>query len=281
MRLNINLCNAISVLTYPKKHPNTLSCLCSKRFMQTVFKQMIKQSSIEPEGIKREKQKEILPHRYYVTNLNNRDEHQNQIRLKENIIFTIPNALTSLRIVCTPFINYFLLINKHEYACALFVFAGITDFLDGYIARKWPNQKSILGSILDPLADKLLIGSLTVTLTLKEMLPIELAAIILLRDISLILFSLYVRYTILEKPVTLNKFLNVKRHSTVQVKPDQISKINTVFQIALIAFTVPSVMLDYNSSLFLVYMQYLTGFTTILSSLSYLYKRGSYQLINK
>jgi cardiolipin synthase len=242
---------------------------------------MINQKSIKPERIETEQQREIVPQRYYVTELNNQAKHNDQIKLTEDIILTVPNALTSLRIVCTPFINYFLLINKHEYACALFVFAGITDFLDGYIARNWPNQKSNLGSILDPLADKLLIGSLTVTLTCKDMLPLELAALILLRDVSLILFSLYVRYTILEKPVTLKKFLNVKKYSTVQVKPDQISKINTTFQIALIAFTVPSVMLDYNGSLFLVYLQYLTGFTTILSSLSYLYKRGSYKLINK
>jgi cardiolipin synthase len=278
LKLNLQICNAISIISSSKKHPIKLCCLCSKRFKQTAYKPMTNQRLIEAKVVKTE-YRQIVAQRNYVTNLNNHGEHQTQS--KEDLIITIPNALTSLRIMCTPFINYFLLINKHEYAFGLFIFAGITDFLDGYIARNWPNQKSILGSILDPLADKLLIGSLTVTLTLEDMLPLELAVLILLRDVSLIVFSLYVRYSILEKPVTLNKFLNVKKYSTVQVKPDQISKMNTLFQIALIAFTVPSVMLDYNSSLFLVYLQYLTGFTTILSSLSYLYKRGSYKVINK
>lgn len=77
---------------------------------------------------------------------------------QKNLIYTIPNVLTGLRIVSIPFINYFVLTGQHEIACGLFVLASVTDGLDGYIARNFPNQLSHLGSILDPLADKLLIG---------------------------------------------------------------------------------------------------------------------------
>ena len=77
---------------------------------------------------------------------------------QKNLIFTIPNVLTGLRIVSIPFINYFVFTGQHDIACGLFVLASITDGLDGYIARNVPNQLSHLGSILDPLADKLLIG---------------------------------------------------------------------------------------------------------------------------
>ena len=87
-------------------------------------------------------------------------------------ILTVPNLLTLSRIFCIPFILYYLLVDKHLYACLLFIYAAISDFLDGYIARKCKNQSSFLGSILDPLADKLLIGSLTITLTLNHMIPL-------------------------------------------------------------------------------------------------------------
>ncbi len=204
--------------------------------------------------------------------LNNDDE--------QNVIFTIPNILTSLRILSIPFINYLVFIDKHEYACALFLAAGFTDFFDGYIARNWKNQKSYLGSILDPLADKLLIGSLTITLTLNDMLPIQLALVILMRDLCLIMASLFVRYRTLEKPVTWSKFLNVKK-SRVQVEADYLSKMNTVLQLALITLTLPSVAFNYSDSEFLTLLQWITGTTTVMSAMSYLYKGGSYKVIKK
>ena len=199
---------------------------------------------------------------------------------EQNVIFTIPNILTSLRILSIPFINYFVFINKHEYACALFFLAGLTDFFDGYIARNWKNQKSYLGSILDPLADKLLIGSLTITLTLNDMLPIQLAFVIIMRDVCLILASLYVRFRTLDKPVTFSKFVNVTR-SSIKVEADIISKLNTVFQLALITISLPSVAFGYADSDFLLCLQSITGLTTIMSSISYIYKGGSYKLIKK
>lgn len=198
----------------------------------------------------------------------------------QNLIFTVPNVLTMSRIVSVPFINYFVVVGKHDYACALFLVSGITDFLDGYVARNFPNQKSHLGSILDPLADKLLIGSLTITLTLSHMLPLTLAALIISRDVLLILYSLYIRYQMVEKPVTLSKYVNVKKYSQVQIEPDMISKVNTAFQLALITLTLPSVMFDYHDSSFLLGLQCLTGATTIASSISYYLKRGSYKKIN-
>ena len=200
---------------------------------------------------------------------------------EKNRILTIPNGLTTFRILSIPFINYFVLIDQHEYACALFFIAGFTDYLDGYIARNWKNQRSYLGSILDPLADKLLIGSLTIALTINNMLPIELALIILARDVSLILISLYVRYKSLEKPVTFSKFVNVKKYSSIQIEADYISKFNTLLQLALITFTLPANVFGYIDSDFLFYFRFATGFTTILSSISYLYKGGSYKIVKK
>lgn len=111
------------------------------------------------------------------------------------------------------------------------------------------------------------------------MLPVELLVLILARDLALITASVFVRYRSIEKPVTLEKFVNVSKHAPVQVQADRISKINTFLQLALISVTLPSSIFEYNHSGFLIGLQYLTGLTTILSSISYLVKRGSYKLI--
>ena len=112
------------------------------------------------------------------------------------------------------------------------------------------------------------------------MLPLTLLVLILGRDVSLIVASLYIRYTLVEKPVTLAKFVNVSKYAPVQVKADQISKFNTFLQLSLITLTLPSSLFAYQDASFLIALQYLTGFTTILSSISYLYKRGSYKVVD-
>jgi cardiolipin synthase len=214
--------------------------------------------------------------RRFLSNQSNNDATQTD---NNNRILTIPNVLTCSRIASIPFINYFFLTSQDEYACTLFILAALTDFLDGYIARNFKNQSSYLGGIIDPLADKLLIGSLVVTLGYMNMLPLELVTLILARDLSLILASVYVRFKVVEKPVTWSKFVNINKYSTIKVEADLISKVNTFFQLALITATLPSGLFAYQNSAFLISLQYLTGLTTVASSISYLYKRGSYKVI--
>jgi len=110
------------------------------------------------------------------------------------------------------------------------------------------------------------------------MLPFPLFAVIISRDIGLVLSSLYIRYQIIDEPKTFKKYVNLKNYASVKIEADYISKLNTVFQLALISVTLPSVMLGYSDSNLLVYLQLITGFTTCLSAGSYLYKRGSYKL---
>ena len=62
------------------------------------------------------------------------------------------------RIVAAPYIAQNIINGNFPMACGLFVYAGATDFLDGYIARNFKNQSSSLGSFLDPLSDKILVG---------------------------------------------------------------------------------------------------------------------------
>lgn len=85
-------------------------------------------------------------------------------------IYTIPNILTASRIIASPFIGYCILHDHHAWALGLFAYAGITDLLDGWIARRW-NLGTVVGSVIDPMADKSLMMVLTVALALKGTLP--------------------------------------------------------------------------------------------------------------
>lgn len=91
--------------------------------------------------------------------------------MKKNQIFTIPNILSMLRIVMIPFILWMFFIEKYYISVALIVVSGITDVLDGFIARRF-NMISPLGKALDPIADKLTLLSIIISLCVysKEVL---------------------------------------------------------------------------------------------------------------
>lgn len=86
--------------------------------------------------------------------------------------YTLPNALTLARIVACPFLGWAIVKGDFAVATGILAASGITDWLDGYLARKW-NQKSVLGSVIDPMADKMLMTTLVVALTYEGLLPRE------------------------------------------------------------------------------------------------------------
>lgn len=85
-------------------------------------------------------------------------------------IYTIPNFLTVTRIVASPVIGYLILQDAHTWAVGLLAYAGISDLVDGWIARRW-NRRTVVGTIIDPMADKILMTVLTVCLAIKGALP--------------------------------------------------------------------------------------------------------------
>lgn len=123
---------------------------------------------------------------------------------KENI-FTIPNALCLSRIALSPLLGYFVVNGNYVYGLSIFAYAAVTDLVseisadswvwtfwggslrcidrtnmisirfqvDGWIARAFPSQQSVLGSALDPLADKILISVLVLSLTYVGLIPCE------------------------------------------------------------------------------------------------------------
>ena len=89
--------------------------------------------------------------------------------LHENI-YNLPNALTFSRLIAAPVIGYLIVQDQHLAALSLFVYAGVTDLVDGWIARKWKLQ-TVVGTVIDPMADKSLMTVVTVALAVKGTLP--------------------------------------------------------------------------------------------------------------
>jgi cardiolipin synthase len=105
--------------------------------------------------------------------------------VKENV-WTLANGLSLIRILLLPFILYFL--SRDDcitLATVLMVIAGFTDLLDGYFARRYGGI-SKMGLILDPLADKLSIGSITAFLVFLKGFPLWLVVAVILRDIAIL-----------------------------------------------------------------------------------------------
>ena len=132
-------------------------------------------------------------------------------------ISQLPNLITIFRIALVPVL--ILLLKDQEYAMALVVFAvaGVSDGLDGFIAKRF-HCETRLGSILDPLADKTLLVSSYVMLMLLNHLPFWLMLTVAFRD--LLIVSGYLVYTSMVGPV--------------QMRPSWLSKLNTFMQIALV-----------------------------------------------
>jgi cardiolipin synthase len=97
---------------------------------------------------------------------------------------TLPNQLTVFRVVLIPVFVLLLVYDLRVYALIVFVLTGISDGLDGYIARAW-RQQTTLGTILDPIADKLLMVTTFVTLAFLRALPFALTATLIGRDVIL------------------------------------------------------------------------------------------------
>jgi cardiolipin synthase (CMP-forming) len=133
---------------------------------------------------------------------------------------TIPNALTLLRFCLIPLTV--VLIQEREFHIAFLVFAiaGLTDALDGFIARRF-NQQSELGAYLDPLADKMLVAASFMALFAVQAMPYWLVVLVIFRDIMIL------------GAVAIAWLLN----NPIPIEPLLVSKCNTAAQIGAVGFT--------------------------------------------
>lgn len=108
--------------------------------------------------------------------------------MKLSQIFTAPNQLTLMRMIFVPFIVIYLVDGHYLWALILFVTAGFSDGLDGLLARRL-HQQTLLGQYLDPIADKLLLSTIFLVLSILHKIPWKYTVLVFSRDISILAAS--------------------------------------------------------------------------------------------
>ncbi len=108
--------------------------------------------------------------------------------MKLSQVFTAPNQLTLLRMIFVPFIVIHLVDGHYNWALILFIIAGFSDGLDGLLARRL-HQQTLLGQYLDPIADKLLLSTLFLVLSILHKIPWKYTVLVFSRDISILAAS--------------------------------------------------------------------------------------------
>ena len=166
----------------------------------------------------------------------------------------IPNLLTLLRILLVPLIVIFLIDGEFLKALITFFISGVTDALDGFLARVL-NQKTILGAYLDPIADKALLVSCFLTLSIEGVIPGWLTVVVISRDV-IILTGTFVLF-----------MLSV----SFEIKPILISKITTALQImtVLLVLVLKSLPGSFDYS-WILFLYWITALFTIISGLKYI-----------
>ncbi|MCL4123675.1 UNVERIFIED_CONTAM: hypothetical protein GTU68_036946 [Idotea baltica] len=184
---------------------------CNSTYLQS-FRQCQKHSDSRPTYAPSEVKKEDCLQNIHSKSVKDHKSKEvdtaGEIIERENI-WTIPNFLCISRIVLSPYLCYCVLSSHYSFALGLFIFAGFTDLLDGMIARKFPSQASRIGSFLDPLADKILVSSLFLTLTYVGVIPFLLTGIIVYRDVIIIAGASYVRYQSIPPPVSITFLFSI------------------------------------------------------------------------
>ena len=165
----------------------------------------------------------------------------------------LPNVLTLFRMLAVVPIVIWLLSGQYRAAFYLAVFAGISDLLDGFLARRF-GWMTHFGGVLDPLTDKFLLVSTTLTLAWMQLLPWWLVILVVARDLVIVLGGLYYHYRIAR--IT---------HS----KPTTLSKWNTLLQILLVVTVMLILAYPAPSEPWLDWLIWAVALTTTASGIQY------------
>ncbi|MEM8749743.1 MAG: CDP-alcohol phosphatidyltransferase family protein [Pseudomonadota bacterium] len=166
---------------------------------------------------------------------------------------TIPNILTMGRVILVPVIVWALLAGKPMTAFALFCAAGLSDAVDGILARLL-NQHSELGAWLDPIADKAMLVSVFVVLGILGFLPLWLTILVVFRDLLIVV----------------GVMLTFALGYQIEMKPLAVSKANTAAQIALAGFVLGILAFELEMPMTQQALEILTGILTVASAIAYI-----------
>lgn len=166
---------------------------------------------------------------------------------------TVPNLITLIRILLTPIFVIYVINDQLLNGLVVLVICGISDGVDGMVARLF-NQKSRLGTFIDPLADKIILVSAFISLSIRGFLPPWLTVVAISRDL-LIMTGVFIIYlTGIE----------------LKIKPVLSSKVTTCLQFITVIAVLSREYLTFLDDKY-IYLYYITAFATIVSFLQYLY----------
>jgi len=166
---------------------------------------------------------------------------------------TIPNLITIFRLILVPIVIVMIMQGRWLTAFVLFVTAGVSDGVDGFIARRY-NMHSEFGAYIDPLADKALLVSIYVTLAIVGVLPSWLAIVVVSRDLMIV--AAVVLSWVMARPVT--------------IRPLMVSKLNTAAQIGFAALVLAANAFRVDASPFDEFARVAVAGLTIASTGAYL-----------
>ena len=166
---------------------------------------------------------------------------------------TIPNMISVFRLLAVPLIVWLITIQQFSLAFWLFLLAGLSDGVDGFIAKHF-NQATELGAYLDPIADKVMLVAVFLTLGIQGLLPLWLIILVISRDLLIV------------GAVILSWVL----HQPIAMKPLMVSKANTVAQILLVCLVMAALAFELEIGLAILLTVLLTAALTLLSTFAYL-----------
>ena len=193
-----------------------------------------------------------------MTSVENASSQPSKAALRVSQILSAPNQLTLARLAFLPFIVIKLLDHHYQGALVLFILAGLSDGLDGLLARRL-HQQTLLGQYLDPIADKMLLSTTFLVLSVVDQIPWKFTVLVFSRDVCILLVS-GVLYTI----AGLRDF-----------RPSMFGKANTFSQLAAVVFVI-LLQIDHTRWVWIARTVSLraTFMFTIVSGLHYVYLVG-------
>jgi len=166
----------------------------------------------------------------------------------------LPNAISLMRIALIAPILILMLQGDFGWALALFVLAGFSDGLDGYLAVRF-GWSTRLGGLLDPAADKLLITGMFITLAYTQQIPVWLATVVILRDVVIVAGAM--AYNFIVKPVP--------------GEPTRISKLNTALQMLFVLFVLSRAGFNWPDKITITVLGAAVLVTVVISGVDYVW----------
>jgi cardiolipin synthase len=164
----------------------------------------------------------------------------------------IPNAISLMRIALVLPVLFFLHRGEYGWALLLFWIAGLSDGVDGYLASRF-SWESRVGALLDPIADKLLIAGMFISLAFIGLIPVWLSAVVILRD--LVIVGGATAYHLLIEPL--------------QGEPTTVSKLNTMIQLLFLLVVLCRATFDWPERIAVTVLGAATLVTVVVSGIDY------------